>query len=208
LLRCFQNYDPSSSNQHKPDDFGDNLLKWVKETLKGYSDIDLKDGFKSEAFRSGKVFAGLINEFEPGKHAVNYKALSNNPSGYQENCKIALHAGEAAMGIPQILEEDELAKGKCNDKQIQLYLSLMYNAYAEKNRGMTKESLQKKIIELEGILVKLLEENAALKESIAKSQQSANQLHQMLTMSTDEHTRVKKQRDDLKHKLHELTEKI
>jgi len=53
-----------------------------------------------------------------------------------------------------------------------------------------------------------MEENIALKESIAKSQQSANQLHEMLTMTTDEHTRVKKQRDDLKHKLHELTEKF
>jgi len=101
-------------------------------------------GLRARLLEVERFFAGLINEFEPGKHAVNYKALSNNPSGYQENCKIALHAGEAAMGIPQILEEDELAKGKCNDKQIQLYLSLMYNAYAEKNRGMTKESLQKK----------------------------------------------------------------
>jgi hypothetical protein len=36
-------------------DFGENLLTWVKNTLKDYSDIDLKDGYKSEAFRNGRV---------------------------------------------------------------------------------------------------------------------------------------------------------
>jgi len=52
------------------------------------------------------------------------------------------------MGIPAILDSADLSSGKCNDKQLQLYLSLMYNAYKEKYLGMTKESLMRRVAEL------------------------------------------------------------
>jgi len=68
---------------------------------------------------------------------------------FDDNCKLALNTAEEKMGIPAILDYDELSSGKCNDKQLQLYLSLMYNAYREKDLGMTKESLLKRVQELE-----------------------------------------------------------
>lgn len=58
-LRCF--HEPAAEG-HKSSggaDFGENLLAWVKSTLKDYNDIDLRDGYKSEAFKSGKVLSSF-----------------------------------------------------------------------------------------------------------------------------------------------------
>lgn len=78
------------------------MLRWVRTTLKDYDDINLKDGFKSDAFRNGKVFAGLINEFDDS--FINYKALGTESIQFSDNCKYALDTAEQKMGIPAILD--------------------------------------------------------------------------------------------------------
>jgi len=189
----------------KNSDFGDNLLRWVKSTLKDYDDIDLAQGFKSESFQNGKIFAGLINEFD-GSY-IKYKSLSSKRDNFDDNCKLALETAEEKMGIPAIIDYDDLSSGKCNDKQLQLYLSLMYNAYREKDLGMTKESLMKRVQELEEKFIILLEENKALKESLAKSRASTIQLQETLALTSQEHSKVQKQKDDLTTEFTELEER-
>lgn len=56
LLRAFQEPPAEDGSQSGGDSFGENLLRWVRTTLKDYSDIDLRDGFKSDSFKNGKVF--------------------------------------------------------------------------------------------------------------------------------------------------------
>jgi len=181
-------------------------LRWVKSTLKDYSDIDLKDGYKSESFRNGKIFAGLINEFDDSM--INYKALGKDVHCYADNCKTALETAENKMGIPAILEYSDLAAGKCNDKQLQLYLSLMYNAYKEKDLGMTKESLMRKVQELEEKVVLLTEENAALKIALQNAINAQNTLNETLSLTMEQHSKVRKVKDDLTTQYRELEEKF
>jgi hypothetical protein len=78
------------------------LLRWVRTTLKDYDDIHLKVGFKSDGFRNGKVFAGLINEFDDSY--INYKALGTESIQFADNCKYSLETAEQKMGIPAILD--------------------------------------------------------------------------------------------------------
>eukprot|EP01126_Amoeba_proteus_P030587 TRINITY_DN301_c0_g1_i6.p2 TRINITY_DN301_c0_g1~~TRINITY_DN301_c0_g1_i6.p2 ORF type:complete len:104 (+),score=17.73 TRINITY_DN301_c0_g1_i6:425-736(+) len=52
---------------------------------------------------------------------------------------------EEKMNIPAIIDGDELAEGNVSDKQMVLYLSLLYNAFTEKNKGQTVESLMNKV---------------------------------------------------------------
>jgi len=181
------------------------LLRWVKTTLKDYSDINLKDGFKSESFRNGKVFAGLINEFDDSY--INYKSLGNDVHSYSDNCKTALDTAELKMGIPSILEYTDLSAGKCNDKQLQLYLSLMYNAYKEKDIGMTKESLMKKVQELEEKVLILTEENTQLKAALQSAIQANSQVQETLSLTSEEHSKVRRVKDDLTSQLNLLEEK-
>jgi len=176
----------------------------VKTTLKDYRDIDLRDGYKSEAFKNGKIFAGLVKEYD--ESAIDYSALGNEKHVYVENCKLAFSAAENTLEIPQILEAEELAGGKCNEKQLQLYLSLLYNAYNEKDRGMTKEALMKKVNELEEIVQVLSLENATLKESLAQTEASFSQLNEQLSLSSEEHNKVRRQQNEANMMLSELEE--
>eukprot|EP01126_Amoeba_proteus_P030586 TRINITY_DN301_c0_g1_i33.p1 TRINITY_DN301_c0_g1~~TRINITY_DN301_c0_g1_i33.p1 ORF type:complete len:107 (+),score=34.41 TRINITY_DN301_c0_g1_i33:176-496(+) len=73
---------------------------------------------------------------------------------------------EEKMNIPAIIDGDELAEGNVSDKQMVLYLSLLYNAFTEKNKGQTVESLMNKIKDQEVYLQTLKEENLKLKEGI------------------------------------------
>jgi hypothetical protein len=68
---------------------------------------------------------------------------------------------------------------------LQLYLSLLYNSFSEKDRGMTKEVLMKKVQEAEGIVVTLTNENLALKESLTQAQQSFSLIEENLNMTTE-----------------------
>jgi len=205
LLRAFQEPPAEDGSHSSGDSFGENLLRWVKTTLKDYSDINLKDGFKSDGFRNGKVFAGLINEFDDSY--INYKSLGSGAHSYGDNCKYALDTAEQKMGIPAILDSADLSTGKCNDKQLQLYLSLMYNAYKEKDLGMTKESLMKRVAELEQKLILLQEENLSLKASIEAAMKSHSSLNHTLDLKSEEHSKVRRSKEDLTTKFRILQEK-
>jgi len=206
LLRAFQEPPAEDGAGSSGDSFGDNLLRWVKTTLKDYGDIDLRDGFRSESFRNGKVFAGLINEFDDS--FINYKSLASGAHAFAENCKYALDTAENKMGIPSILDHTDLSSGKCNDKQLQLYLSLMYNSYKEKDLGMTKESLMKRVQELEHKLVLLQEENVSLKLSIEQALKSHSTLNETLELKSEEHSKVRRAKEDLTTKFTLLQEQF
>jgi len=115
-----------------------------------------------------------------------------------------LETAEAKMGIPAILDFADLAAGKCNDKQLQLYLSLMYNAYKEKDLGMTKESMMKRVAELEAKLQLLMDENASLKQSIEQALLNQSNLSESLDLKSEEHSKVRKSKDDLTSKFNFL----
>jgi len=119
-----------------------------------------------------------------------------------------LESAEEKMGIPAILEANDLSSGKCNDKQLQLYLSLMYNDYKEKDLGMTKESLMKKVQELEEKLRILTEENVQLKLALENALQMNSQVQEKLSLASEEHSKVRRVKDDYTSKLRELEEKF
>jgi len=146
----------------------------------------------------------LINEFDDS--FINYKALGADPIQFADNCKYSLETAENKMGIPAILDYADLATGKCNDKQLQLYLSLMYNAYKEKDLGMTKESMIKRVQELEEKLRLLMEENVSLKASIELALKSHQDLNETLQLKSDEHSKVRRSKDDLTGKFNLLEE--
>eukprot|EP01127_Copromyxa_protea_P013015 TRINITY_DN344_c0_g2_i1.p1 TRINITY_DN344_c0_g2~~TRINITY_DN344_c0_g2_i1.p1 ORF type:complete len:583 (-),score=173.78 TRINITY_DN344_c0_g2_i1:120-1868(-) len=167
LLKTFQeppDFDDGEGNEKGKgaNTYEARMLGWVKKTLGDkYPDINLNDGFKSSGFQSGKALIALVAEFDS---SVNY--AENSGADAHTNCKTALNLANEKMGIPGIIDADELADGYVGDKQLVLYLSLMYNAFTDKTKGASVESLAAKLTEREAHLRVLKEENLKLKENI------------------------------------------
>jgi len=83
----------------------------------------------------------------------------------------------------------------------------MYNDYKEKDLGMTKESLMKKVQELEEKVLILTEENTQLKAALESAIQANSQVQQTLSLTSEEHSKVRRVKDDLTSQLNLLEEK-
>ena len=107
--------------------------------------MNLDDGFKSDAFANGKAMLALINEFD--NSLINYG--SYNAADKLKNCTDGLKIGEEKANVPALMEAGELSAGKVSEKNLVLYYSLWFNAFKDRDAGVSKESLIKKIKELE-----------------------------------------------------------
>jgi len=162
--------------------------------------INFDQGFKSNSIQNGKALLALLNEYNPS--AIEYSKY--NASNKQENCTAALNLSEKHAGIPVIIDPVELADGKCEDKNIVLYLSLWYNAFKERQAGDTKESLLKRLKELEEKLRLLLIENEELKNRSKDLEHSTQDLSLKLTSETSEKTKLATSKEEINSKLGSL----
>jgi DNA repair exonuclease SbcCD ATPase subunit len=188
LLRTYQGVVVDN----KGGSFEQGLLAWLKEKLKGYSDINLDDGFKSGSFANGKVILGLLNEYDP--KLIQYKSYGVDDK--VGNCSVGLKTGEEKCNVPALMEAGELASGKVSEKNLVLYVSLWFNAFKELDAGASKESLMKRIKELEEKIRLLTGENTALHETkqalettveeLTKKLQSLEEQHKKLLMTHEE----------------------
>jgi len=145
----------------------------------------------------------LINEYDDT--LLNYSGYDK--SDYERNCKDAFTIAEDKMNIPAIIDYQDLANGQCGEKQLVLYLSLMYNAYKEKDLGMTRDSLAKRAQDLESKLAMLEEENTQLKLDIDKLSHQTQNLDLNFKSTTEETASLQIQNQGLNSEFQELTEK-
>jgi chromosome segregation ATPase len=160
MLRTFQEPAPASGGD-KASSFEANLLQWVKDTLADYKDINLSDGFKSECWASGKALLALLDVYD--SNILNGSYSSIDASQKLPNCEKALKLAEDHVKLPSgLIEPDELANGTVSEKNLVLYLSLFYNSFKDKSASNTKESLEKRLKDLEEKVRFYEEENANL----------------------------------------------
>lgn len=197
LLR---NYQGVAVDQSKGQSFEQGLLNWLKEKLSKYNDIKLDDGFKSESFTNGKVILGLINEYD--SNLINYS--SYNTSDKVGNCTTGLKIGEEKVNVPALMDANELAAGKVSEKNLVLYLSLWFNAFKELDAGVSKDSLLKRIKELEELVRKLKEENDALREKKDKLEVTVEELTTKLQKLQEEHDKLKSTHEETIRELQQL----
>jgi len=199
LLRHFQEPAPTTG---KGTSFEQNLLNWIKETLSGYKDLNFDSGFKSESFTNGKALLAMLNEYSPG--AVDYNA--HPASNKAKNCEVGLTLSEEKAKIPILIDPLELADGKVDEKNMVLYFSLWYNAFKEQQSGDSRESLLRKIKELEEKLRLLIAENEALKAAKQNLDLSTVDLRTKLKTETDEKTTYVNSKNDLEGKIKHLND--
>jgi len=202
LLRNFQEPPSDTGDGKQGSGFEASLLQWVKDLVSSYPDIDLTEGFKSECFTNGKTLLALIHEYS--NEAVAYDQFK--PHNKLENCEAAVQLAQQHMNIPDIINPEELAAGKCEEKEMVLYLSLLYNAFKDKSAGETKESLLKRLQELEEKFRLLSAENEVLKASHHLLEVSTHDLNKKLLVVSEEKSEALETREEVETKLGELKE--
>lgn len=95
--------------------------------------------------------------------------------------------GEEKANVPAIVDADELASGKVSEKNLVLYLSLWFNAFKEKDAGLSKDMLQKRIKQLEELVRQLTAENEALKSDKGHLEVTVTELTEKLNSLQSKH---------------------
>jgi len=182
LLRSYQGVVVDGKGQS----FEQGLLNWLKEKLKSYSDISLNEGFKSESFMNGKAILGLLNEYD----ANLIKYGSYGTSDKLGNCTVGLKTGEEKCNVPALMEAGELSSGKVSEKNLVLYFSLWFNAFKDLESGASKESLLKRIKELEEKIRILTGENQQLHEKKDALEHTVEELTAKLNALQEQHKKL------------------
>jgi len=138
---------------------------------------------------------------------LDYKSYGSGKDQYGHNCKSALEIAESKLQIPTtIIDWQDLSSGAANEKQLVLYLSLLFSAYKERDQSMSKGALARKVKELEEQLRILKKENEELK---AQTNDLANKVHNLeetLSLQQNKHLSLKTTTEETTSKLSSLQE--
>merc|ERR1711991_821808 len=88
----------AAGKKKKPTDI---LMDWVKETVQGYDQVEVRNFTTS--WRNGMALCALIHRYRP--HMIDFKSL--NPDEHLTNLEMALSAGEKC-GIPRLLDPEDI----------------------------------------------------------------------------------------------------
>jgi len=183
----------------------DGLLMWVKKTTEGYNGVKIDKLHNS--FGDGLALCALIHAFDPSY--VDFDSL--NPDKKEENLNKAFEIAETKMGIPKLLEAQDLIEGNPDERSVVLYLSLFFHAFVSnedvKKRNLEREKelkeREKQMTDLQGVLSTNIEKigeaeklrddalaaNQGLKSTLADKDKAVKDLedrNQDLTMQLDE----------------------
>jgi len=122
------------------------LLAWIKKMTDGYAGVDIRN-FK-ESFCDGLAFSALINAMDP--EALNYDLVDHN--NREKTIADAFEIAEKKLGIPKLLDVDDLTPGNVDERAVILYSSMYFHAFIadEQKRKLVeqKKSIAEQIAEL------------------------------------------------------------
>jgi len=202
MLRTFQEPAPSGGNE-KAGTFEASLLLWIKQTLADYSDINLSDGFKSEAWFNGKAFLALLDVFD--SNILNGSYSSIDASQKLVNCEKALSLAEQHVKLPNgLIDAVALSEGSVSESNLVLYLSLFYNSFKDKQASNTKESLEKRLKDLEEKVRFYEDENETLRLQHNTLKLQETNLTSTFTETTEEKCKFSSIKEEVETQLTEL----
>jgi len=162
--------------KHEDKSSEEGLLLWAKKVTDGYRDVSI-ESYK-HSFRSGMAFLALCDRFlEGNKEFLDYDKFSkSNPI---ENLNTAFDVAEKRIGVPKLLDPEEVSEGNVDERSTILYISLYFHAFTAKEaqKGLLEEKdrIEEQMRGLKGSLedrakmaVQLDEENRVLKEELAQ----------------------------------------
>jgi len=162
------------------------LLQWVKNQTAGYRGVDIK-GFK-DSWHDGLALSALVHKFDPS--LLDYDSI--DPNNKEQNLLNAFAVAEKSMGIPQLLEAQDLMNCNPDERSVIFYISLFFHAFVanEDKRKLIDQSraTQQSMADLKA---KLEAEAAARAEEERRRKELEAQIAALLKEIEDLKTRLR-----------------
>ncbi|KYQ93220.1 actin bundling protein [Tieghemostelium lacteum] len=146
------------------------LLLWIKNTTTGYDGVTISSFTKS--FRDGLAFLALSHKFDNALFKYgDYQSL--DPIA---RLNAAFDFAEKGLGVPKLLEAEEVARGTTDERSLVLYASLFFHAYRAKEEKERLESSKNEIATRLAGLQNSLENEKVSREHLIKQQEEMKSL--------------------------------
>lgn len=161
--------------KHKDKSSEEGLLLWCKQTTEGYRDVNIESYRNS--FRDGMAMLALVDKFvDSNKEIIDYSQFSKE--NVHDNLIRAFDLAEKHLGVPKLLEANDVCEGNVDERSLVLYLSLYFHAFvAQQQKKMLEEERRKVEERLRGVEGTLASRNL----SAAQLEEENRKLHQELT---------------------------
>jgi len=116
------------------------LLQWVRKMTEGYEGVEIK-GFK-DSWSDGLALCALCHRFD--SNLIDYDSLKKENK--EHNVKLAFEQAEKHIGIPSLLDVDEVVKGTPDERSAVFYISLFFHAFVANEEKLKILETQKKAV--------------------------------------------------------------